>query len=406
VNRLGLVALGGLLAAVPACSSSAPHHAAPPTTSTTRAAVPTSSTTSTAPLEAAGGPVPSGFEAASVTFVSAAQGFVLGGSSSCPTTPCTSLVRTKDAGQSWQGVPAPGAPLGAGQSGSGDTLSRVRFADARDGWAFGPALWSTHDGAQSWHPVQINGRVLDLAAAKGAVFALVSECTDAGGACSSAPLQLFRSAVGSDQFVPVAAVHGVGTEPALIELAGPDAYIAAGRPAADGLASAVFASTDGYASWHALADPCDTAGALALTGLAGTPDGRTLFELCSGNAAAGSTQKQVYLSTDNGSTSHLVGNAPTGGDAEAIAAAGARDLSVTATSGADFIYTSLDGGSTWKTVTLQPGGAGLADLGFTTSTQGVVVEGHPAQQGGAGIPPASLLMSHDGGLSWQAVAIR
>ena len=49
-----------------------------------------------------GGPVPSGFTATSVTFVSAQEAFVLG-TAPCPNAPCTSIVRTLGRGASWRG---------------------------------------------------------------------------------------------------------------------------------------------------------------------------------------------------------------------------------------------------------------------------------------------------------------
>src|SRR5450755_3215052 len=53
------------------------------------------------PAEAApaGGPVPSGFEPASVSFVSANDGWVLGSTVPCFAAVCTSMVRTADGGR-------------------------------------------------------------------------------------------------------------------------------------------------------------------------------------------------------------------------------------------------------------------------------------------------------------------
>ena len=59
-----------------------------------------------------------------------------------------------------------------------------------------------------------------------------------------------------------------------------------------------------------------------------------------------------------------------------IAAADSSHVAVTAQSGASFIYLSTDGGGSWGTADdLPDGGAGFRDLGFTTSTQGVVISG-------------------------------
>ena len=59
------------------------------------------------------------------------------------------------------------------------------------------------------------------------------------------------------------------------------------------------------------------------------------------------------------------------------------------------IVATFDAGRTW-TVVAWLGAVTLADLGFTTATQGVVITG-PA--GGS----SSLLMTRDGGRTWRAV---
>ena len=53
-------------------------------------------------------------------------------------------------------------------------------------------------------------------------------------------------------------------------------------------------------------------------------------------------------------------------------------------------------------LTEDDGGMGFNDLGFTTSTQGVVIHGIP---GPPGNEVTQLLMTHDAGASWQVVPI-
>lgn len=159
------------------------------------------------PAAPAGGPVPAGFTPASVTAISTSTFWVLG-NAPCSHAPCTSLVRTTDGGAHFVGLPAPRAPLAGGANEdsiaaggvAAADVSQVRFADAANGWAFGPALWSTHDGGAHWTPVPVPGQVLDLAAADGQVWALGGDCHPKAG-CSS--FWLRRSAVGTDAFAPV-----------------------------------------------------------------------------------------------------------------------------------------------------------------------------------------------------------
>lgn len=90
------------------------------------------------------------------------------------------LVRTTDGGDTWVGLTAPhasyvahGAPAAPGLPG----VDEVRFANPFDGWAFGPALFDTHDGGRTWQQVDIGGSVVALETSGGYVDAVVSPCS-------------------------------------------------------------------------------------------------------------------------------------------------------------------------------------------------------------------------------------
>lgn len=81
------------------------------------------------------------------------------------------MLRTRDGGRTWVGIPAPRAAAPA----------VIRFADARNGWALtgdlqGRAttrrrLYSTHDGGAHWHRVSWGaGAPSAVAAARGTVY--------------------------------------------------------------------------------------------------------------------------------------------------------------------------------------------------------------------------------------------
>jgi photosystem II stability/assembly factor-like uncharacterized protein len=128
------------------------------------------------------------------------------------------------------------------------------------------------------------------------------------------------------------------------------------------------------------------------------PKVNVLFELCAGDPGAGQEAKSLRLSTDGGVTFHLVSNLPLGGLAYGTAAASSKDVVVDAASGASMLYHSGNGGATWATKTFDDGGAGLYDLQFATPALGAVVEGRP----GLGASSNRLLISRDGGATWQA----
>ncbi|MDQ2725808.1 MAG: YCF48-related protein, partial [Actinomycetota bacterium] len=152
------------------------------------------------------GPVPAGFKVQSATFVSADQGWVLG-TAACASAPCTSMARTDDGGQRWVGVPAPRDGLADGSATVQTGVSEVRFADDRNGWIFGPDLWSTHDGGTTWNRVTVGSAVSQVTALEtstGEVDAVVTDCAAGSSRC---PGQLWHAPVDGDQFTQVRSVQ-------------------------------------------------------------------------------------------------------------------------------------------------------------------------------------------------------
>jgi hypothetical protein len=93
-------------------------------------------------------PPTAGFEPSSVTFVSLEMGWALG-DAPCAGGTCLALRRTVDGGRSWTTANPPPTPFSLA-SPVNQGVSQIRFADPLDGWAFGPDLWSTHDGGAQW----------------------------------------------------------------------------------------------------------------------------------------------------------------------------------------------------------------------------------------------------------------
>jgi hypothetical protein len=144
--------------------------------------------------------VPAGFAPQSFTAVSQLDWWLLGGAP-CSRTPCTSIVRTTDGGRSFVGIPAPRALLAASAFQAG--VSQLRFANSEDGFAYGGGLYVTHNSSDSWHRLELGGKVTDLAIAGGQVYAVVSPAS--GGA----PARLMRSPIGRDVWTTLSAAGGV-----------------------------------------------------------------------------------------------------------------------------------------------------------------------------------------------------
>jgi photosystem II stability/assembly factor-like uncharacterized protein len=101
----------------------------------------------------------------------------------------------------------------------------------------------------------------------------------------------------------------------------------------------------------------------------------------------------------------LVGRPPLAGDGGELSAGSDRALIIATASGASLLYRSTDGGRRWTTtLTEDDGGAGWADLGFTTATDGVVVHGPADDSGGTGGRPGELLLTEDGGRRWRTAS--
>ncbi|MCW3035522.1 MAG: hypothetical protein JWM17_834 [Actinobacteria bacterium] len=351
--------------------------ASPTSTVSPPATVPTQ--TSTPAAGPPGGPVPKGFAPASVTFVSPQTGWVLG--ATCPT--CTvSVLRTRDGGQTWAGIPGPPASLSL-QGGTG--VRKLRFADPGNGWAFGPDLWVTHDGGSHWArpslPVDGQPTVSDLAASGGVAHAVVFDPANI--------LDILTTPAGRDawQLSPTKLPLGAGPIPeAQIVLQGGSGWVVQNdRVVVNGARL-----TRG--TWVPWQPPCTSVGGPAVLG-ASTPT--DLVAACTeGRFTGPAITVRVYVSTDGVAFPGQGTLVPSATDAQGVASPVPRTIVV---ADASRLVATFDGAATWTTVFSGSPTQSWNDLGFTNPSQGVAVR--IAQ----GTEPASLLMTHDGGHTWAPV---
>jgi photosystem II stability/assembly factor-like uncharacterized protein len=327
-----------------------------------------------------GGPVPRGFRVASVTFVSANDGWVLGTTKSCAHAPCTSVLRTTNGGRSWVGIPAPKYKLA--RSGTSSGLLRLRFANAVDGYAYGSQLWVTHNGGSSWHRVrQVPGYITDLEASAGKVYA-------ANTVTRSGKQEIYSSPAGSDSWKPVKGLPKAAGSGGLgeITLHGKAGWVILG--------GRLYATQNG-SRWTKEGFACRAGYGIASVG---AYSAKQITLLCAGDAGLGSTRKVLYASSDGGAQFTKAGSPPRGGDGGLLADPTPRHVLVASASGATFIYASTDGGRHWRTAkSLDDGGLGWNDFGFTTATQGVAVEGTSA------FGTTHLWLTRNAGRTWQTV---
>ena len=196
-------------------------------------------------------PPPSGFEPNSVTFISLEMGWALG-AAPCPSSgTCLALRRTLNAGRTWTAVAAPPTLFSPADS-EGRGVSQIRFADPLDGWAFGPDLWSTHDGGAHWTKSGFS-LVWALEAAEGRVDAV--NLVTATGAYS-----IESSLTTKDSWVQTGSLQlGAGPVPA------PDLVLqGAVGWAVENDRTVVDAARLGSGHWAAWPGPCANNGGTAL----------------------------------------------------------------------------------------------------------------------------------------------
>lgn len=363
------------------------------------------------------------FDPVSVTFVSASTGWALG-RSTCPAGACLALRETGDGGRRWGNVALP-KPLLAEAEVKGPqpvgSLLGVRFADAEDGWIYGfvpsgqrviglkTAIWSTHDGGASWHPVAIAGfdpalgGVLDLEAGGGRAYALLYRMTAFGG--YESPLVLESTPSGEDGWAPVPAPLGLpgggGNITGAILLQGTTGWVVEGNDRGTSGSARLVAGR-----WRAWAPPCDELGrSLAYPAAANAYD---LAAVCvmggfasplPAAAPRGATLGSAWLyeSGDGGAIWSAV--AQLGREGEDYGAQLARPtpssyLVSGISQGQTVLEASFDGGRRWSVVHR----GSLGYLGFTTASQGVAIAYGPGPS-----TNTYLLMTYDGGRAWSDV---
>ena len=389
-NGFARVAVGACLAtlalALAACSSApaSPSRSTsttpgPTSTSTsvarsttTTSATTTSATTTTTTVGPAGGPIPQAFQATSFTAVSLHQWWV-SGTARCLTGfgTCAAILRTTDGGAGFVGIPSPPVALGA--------VSQLRFANALDGYAFGPGLWETADGGSTWVAITMPGQVTELEAADGEAYALVT-ATDSSNSTST---ELMAAAVGSGPWHQVATPSPLGFG-AQFTVSGPNLYVLGGNGSPD-----LWYSADQGAQFSQRVDPCTAGLGGSLSAAAdGTP---TLWAACTTG-----TMAQGMRSTNGGVTWQV-----------ATAAGGfPNSLRLAAATASVALASPVSEGDSGALARTTNGGSSFSVVLPGSSASAVTWAGFSDPANAYAILTGSLFESSDGGATWRAVVFR
>jgi photosystem II stability/assembly factor-like uncharacterized protein len=291
--------------------------------------------------------VPTGpFAPQSFTAISELTWWLLG-TGPCPsgvTAPCGSILQTTNGGRAFTAVRAPAASLVTAEAGSSG-YAQIRFADANNGFAYGPNLYATHNGGESWHQVDVGGAVTDLAITAGQVYATI-EPTSGNGKLMHAP-------VSGDTWSPIPAAGDVSGG---LWVQGSTIIVQSGQ--GTGIGTNVLVSGDGGASFTTHPSPSP-----GLPCLFAAPTPPVVWARC-----ATGTDSGVWRSSDGGATFTAV---VAGGLSLPNSAAFAAASSSTAVVGYQQLYRTTDDGSTWNQT--GPTGIRWAYLGFTDPTHGVAL---------------------------------
>ena len=387
-------------------SPSAPTPSAPVPTGTGTSKPTPSATGSGAPSTPAqgglpaGGPVPAGFRAVDLTWVSTDIGFALG-TAPCATAPCTSIVRTVDGGKSWVGLPAPKAMLSQTEDCSGSCVSGLRFANPDVGYAFGPhALFLTTDGGRNWVQ-QRGGSAYSLEIVDGMALRVLGQAPSCAPGCD---FKVQRAALGSADWHDVPLPAGGQHAGAELRASGRTAVLATfGHTAggAENATSVLFTSTDAGASWRKretgevcpLASGDDEVDTVAVTVAS---DASAIVGLC---VPRGGSKAKFLVTVTDGVTTYTSEPASRAAAGDVVGAASATTLLVSL----DQLYRSTDGGRHWQRTGADGKGPGAASwIGFQNSSVGRVLE----VDGPGTVASTKVWTTTDAGRTWTASAFR
>lgn len=329
---------------VPETSTTVPT--SPPIATTTPIATATAPPTSTEtelppliPSTETPTPYPVVIHIHSMSFADTQHGWVLARACDRFSVHCYPKMRaTTDGGVTWQEVvpPEAGVPWGQGPPQS-RTISSLYFANAKEGWAFGPSLFVTRDGGQTWTDTSLEGAVALLDVKEDRAWALQWICRE-GESCAWA-LMLSEDMGRTWQFAPAQPL----TQDDRLQLVRPntqDAWL---------LTSILSVTHDGGKTWRELpTPPC-----VYKSPFVGFPDGQ-LWLLCGGQGATAMEFKKFYVSPDGGNTWKLVADAsleglqnlPMIGHVAAMAAASTKSGWIILNRAS--LFGTHDGGLTWE----------------------------------------------------------
>jgi photosystem II stability/assembly factor-like uncharacterized protein len=335
-----------------------------------------------------------------LAFIDPTHGWALGAAcdsqGNCP----LALRKSVDGGRTWSVLLAPHGALEAAEPGA-PAARRLTFASLRDGWAYSPSLFSTHDGGSSWSLDPVSAEILAVESGGDNVWAVARSCTSAG-ACA---LQLLSSPLGGGPWTPLPTQPPFAGDQAVLQRYGAtDGWLLSWSGMAP-TSGQLAVTHDNGSTWHLLPDP--TTARMCTAKLLAVADASRLWLLCGGEGATIMMDKALFGSSDGGASWSMLADATPPGNP------GKNNLSLTGHVadlaapdpqhvfiglGRSTLIASIDGGHTWKpSIPLDPqlaGDVGVERVVFIDREHGWALSG-----------PDTLYRTEDAGVHWEVVPV-
>ena len=302
---------------------------------------------------------------------------------------------------------------------NGTPASQLAFDDHGDGFLYGPDLFVTHNTGATWTQLPQAGVVLSVEALGWSIWAVETSCPTVSTFEHPCPLRLLESDDGGRTWdtVPVpatATAAGIGAgQSYLIRLTTMAAYLAS-NPSSAGQGSSATAplwfTANGGRTWSVREVDCGISS--LMDAISAAPDG-TLVAVCASQPSAGSQPKSTVRSTDGGRTWTTMTPCPHSssltfactisqplgfgylGEIDAV-----TGDTVYLVGGRSSLLVTHDGGVSWHVVLPMIGDTsdGSWNVSFFNQFDGVVLGSNPLNA-----EAMSIWSTSDGGTTWHSV---